>query len=163
MANLRASDVRGHQVGGELHATEAQADGVGQRANHERLGQTRDANQQAMAAREDGDEQLFEDALLADDGLAQLLANAAIAVVEPLDGRQVAFDARPRRCSTLATSRGGRQYRYLFALGQRYGCLGSGNIARQPGTASAQSAAARRDLHHQAAVDAAHIHSVIAR
>ena len=86
---------RRHQVGRELDAAEAEAERVGQGADHERLGQARHADEQAVAAGEDGDEQLFEDALLADDGLAHLLADAAIAVVEPLDGGQVALDARP--------------------------------------------------------------------
>ena len=50
---------------------------IGQRADHQRLGQAGHADQQAMAAGEDGDQQLFEDALLADDGLAQFAGDAA--------------------------------------------------------------------------------------
>ena len=80
-------DVRRHQVGSELHATEAQADGIRQRANHERLGQSRHTHQQTVPASKDGDQQLFENTFLADDGLAQLLADTAIAIVEPLDCR----------------------------------------------------------------------------
>ena len=62
---------------------------VGQRADHQRLGQARHADQQAVAAGEDGDEQLLEDALLADDDLAQLGLEPGEAVVEPLDGGEV--------------------------------------------------------------------------
>ena len=86
---------RRHQVGRELDAAEAQVQRVGQRADHQRLGQARHADEQAVAAGEDGDEQLLEHALLADDDLAQLLADAAVAVVEPLDGGDVALDPRP--------------------------------------------------------------------
>ncbi len=96
---------RRHQVGRELDAAEAQAERVGQRADHERLGQAGHADEQAMAAGEDGDEQFFQHALLADDGLAHLLADAAIAVVEPFDGGQIALDARPRLAGASAHRR----------------------------------------------------------
>ncbi len=67
------------------------------RADHQRLGQAGHADEQAVAAGEDGDQQLFEHALLADDDLVHLAGDAAIAVVEPFDGGQVALDARPLR------------------------------------------------------------------
>ena len=83
---------------------------VGQGADHQRLGQAGHADQQAVAAGEDGDEQFFEDALLADDDLAQLLGDAAIAVVEPFDGGQVAFELRPApRPAPLRRSRWARR------------------------------------------------------
>ena len=55
--HVGAGDVRGHQVGRELNALEADVENPRQRADHQRLGQARHAFQQAMAAREDGGEQ----------------------------------------------------------------------------------------------------------
>ena len=102
---------------------------VGQRADHQRLGQARHADEQAVAAGEDGDQQLFDDPLLADDRLAQFLEDAAIAVVEPFDGRQVALDARKPSCGGAAGA--GRQ-----AAAVRAGCgAGDDSIGISTGTA----------------------------
>jgi len=90
-----------------------------------------------MAAGENGDEQFFEDALLADDGFAHLLADAAIAVVEPFDGGHVAVDARPglRRARLF---RGFDDGQLVLVVGQ-------------PGAAAAHAPAAGGDLHGEAA------------
>ena len=40
-----------------------------------------------MPSREDGDEQFFQDTILADDRLGEFLPDAPVAVVEPLDRR----------------------------------------------------------------------------
>ena len=87
--HLGAGDVRGHQVGGELDPVEGQVQRIGQRADHQRLGQARHADQQAVAAGEDGDEQLLEDRVLADDDLAHLVLELVEGVLEPLDGGEV--------------------------------------------------------------------------
>ena len=55
---------------------------VGQRADHQRLGQARHAHQQAMPAGEHGDQQFLDHLLLADDDLAQLVGDAAKRFVE---------------------------------------------------------------------------------
>ena len=47
---------------------------VGQRADHQRLGQARHALQDAMPAGEDADHQLVDDFVLADDDAGDLLA-----------------------------------------------------------------------------------------
>ncbi len=140
LQHLGAGDVGRHQVGRELDAAEAQAERVGQRADHERLGQAGHADQQAVAAGEDGDQQFLEHPLLADDGLAHLLADAAIAVVEALDGGQVALDARPGLAGDGLPSSARARHR-LDDVG--------GLIAGQPGAAAAQAAAARGHLHEQ--------------
>ena len=53
-------------------AAERQVQRVGQRADHERLGQARHADEQAVAPREERDEQLLDHVLLADDDLGAL-------------------------------------------------------------------------------------------
>ena len=63
----------------------------GQRADHQRLGQARHAFQQAMAAGEDGGEQLLDDFVLADDDLLQFLLHQTPMLAEFLqDLAQVA-------------------------------------------------------------------------
>src|SRR5262249_17889271 len=53
------------------------------------LGQTRNADEQAVALGEEGDEELFEDILLADDDLGALGEDALGALAEPVRGGQV--------------------------------------------------------------------------
>ena len=71
--DLRAGDVRRHQVGRELNAAEGQVQRPRQRADHQRLGQPGHAFQQAVPAAEQRDQQFFDHLLLADDHLGQLL------------------------------------------------------------------------------------------
>ena len=67
--HFRSGDVRRHQVGRELNSVEIQRKRFGQRANHQCLGQPRHANQQRMAAGEQGDHELLNHLLLTDDRL----------------------------------------------------------------------------------------------
>ena len=69
----RAGDVGRHQVRRELDALEADVENLADRANHERLRQPRHADEQAMPAREDSRQDLFDDLVLPDDGPPQLL------------------------------------------------------------------------------------------
>ena len=68
-----AGDVGRHQVGGELDAAEVQRQALGQGADHQRLGQPGHAFEDAVAAAEQGDQQLLDDLVLADDDAAELL------------------------------------------------------------------------------------------
>jgi hypothetical protein len=70
--DVRAGDVRGHQVGGELDAVERQVEGLGEGADQERLAQPGDALEQDVAADEQGGEHAADDLRLADDDLADL-------------------------------------------------------------------------------------------
>ena len=81
-----AGDVGRHQVGRELDAAELQRQRVGQRADHQRLGQARHADQQAVAAGEQGDQQLLDHLPLADDHLRQLRSNLLIRCLQLLGG-----------------------------------------------------------------------------
>ena len=81
-----AGDVGRHQVGRELDAAERQAQAAGQRADHQRLGQARHAFQQAMAAAEERDQQLFDHLVLADDDLGQLFEDFFAGFAQLADG-----------------------------------------------------------------------------
>ena len=73
--HVRAGDVAGHEVGGELDTIEAEAETLGKSADHERLGEARDAFEDAMPAGEEADEELVDDFFLADDGAGHLEAD----------------------------------------------------------------------------------------
>ena len=77
--HLGAGDVGRHQVRRELDPLEAQVEDLGQGADQQRLGQAGHAGQQAVAAGEERDQQLIDGLVLADDDLAQLVADAAAA------------------------------------------------------------------------------------
>ena len=62
---------------------------VGEGVDHQGLGQAGDADQEAMASREDGDEQFFEDRLLADNDLAELPFQFIERVFESFHGGEV--------------------------------------------------------------------------
>ena len=83
--HLRAGDVAGHQVRGELDALERKVQGLRQRGDQQRLGQPRHADQQRMAAGEDGDQHLVDHLRLADDHLRQFALERDVAAVEILD------------------------------------------------------------------------------
>ncbi len=80
--DLGAGDVRGHQIGGELDAVEAQAQRAGKGGDQKRLGQARDAHQQRMTPAEKSDEQLINDGILTYDHLAQLRPDVAVAFLQ---------------------------------------------------------------------------------
>jgi len=80
--DLRARDVARHQVGRELNAAELECQRVGKRANHQRFRQTWYTDQQAMPSGKQGNQQLFDDRLLAHDDLAQFAGNLRIGLAE---------------------------------------------------------------------------------
>ena len=94
--DLGAQDVAGHQVGRELHAPEAQVQGLPQRAHQQRLAQAGHAFEQAVAAGQQAGEQLFDHVVLADDGLADRLAQRNDPVEQ---GLQVVWGLRRHRGS----------------------------------------------------------------
>ena len=65
--DLRADDVRGHEVGRELDARELQVQRVGQRLHQQRLAQARDAFEQHMAGREQAGEYAVDEVVMTDD------------------------------------------------------------------------------------------------
>ncbi len=93
--DLAAGDVRRHQVRRELDAIELQVDGLRDGADHQRLGQARHADHQAVAAREQGREQIIDDVLLPDDDAGDLLLEFLARFAEAGDRLQVASPTRP--------------------------------------------------------------------
>ena len=67
-----AGDVRGHQVGRELHAAERQVQRFAEGAHEQGLAQAGDAFQQRVAAREQAGQDTPHDLRLADDHAADL-------------------------------------------------------------------------------------------
>ena len=86
LQDVGAGDVRRHQVGRELNAAKRQLQDPGDRADQQRLRQPRHADQQAVPAAEQGDQQLLDDIVLPDDDLADLLAHARVRGGEAADG-----------------------------------------------------------------------------
>ena len=74
MQDFRARDVTGHQVRRELDAVKVERQALGQRADHEGLGQAGHPLEHAMAAGEDADHQLLDDLVLPDDDAGNLFA-----------------------------------------------------------------------------------------
>src|SRR6185503_2472658 len=111
-----ACDVGRHQVGRELDARELQVEGLRHRVDEQRLGQSRRADDEAVAADEERVQDLVDDLFLADDDLAQLAENLLAArlhlvreldVVRRLEIDDVAGDIRVHRhaITHLAPSR----------------------------------------------------------
>jgi len=83
--DVRPEDVRRHEVGRELDAVEGEVEHLTQRADEERLAQTRHAFEQDVAAGKQGDERALDNFILADQGLADLGAQARVRFAEGLD------------------------------------------------------------------------------
>ena len=70
-----AEDIGGEEVDGELDAAEVEVQGAGDGVDEEGLGEAGDALEEEVAAGEEGDEGAFDDDLLADDDLADTVAD----------------------------------------------------------------------------------------
>ena len=102
VVDLRADDVAGQQVGRALDAVEAAADGLRDRLGGGRLGQARDALEEHVATRQQGDEQGLLQPRLADDLRGERGRDGLDGLAGPVQlvGRQVA-----RRCRGGAVGR----------------------------------------------------------
>src|SRR5690606_22753155 len=87
--DLRPDDVAGHQVGGELDAVEAHAQGLGHGVHQQGLGQAGYTHQQAVAAAEDGQQHVVHHLVLPDDDLADLPAQGTVLLTEAFYGLYV--------------------------------------------------------------------------
>jgi len=87
--HLGAGDVGWHEVRGELNAAEAQVHRVGDGADHQRLGQPGHADEQAVAAGQDREQELLQHIPLADDHLGRLGEQFTAGRGQPFDGGEV--------------------------------------------------------------------------
>ncbi len=90
--HLGPDDVRRHEVGSELDALGLEAEDLAERLDEERLGEARNADQQRMAAREQRDQRMLDDDILAEDDGGGCLVGALHALgggLEPRDDRFV--------------------------------------------------------------------------
>ena len=97
LEHLRAGDVRGHQVGRELHPRELQVERLREAADQQGLRQPGHADEQPVAAREQAHEQEVDHALLTDDAPVQLLDEALATARQRLQRGAVVRARRRRR------------------------------------------------------------------
>ena len=110
--HLRAQDVGRHQVGGELDALVDQAQDGAERLDQAGLGQARHADQEHVAAGQDGDQRLVDDPLLAEDDPADLAPDLVQPLDRPLDlERDVARFLHDRSFTARRHRRPGFQHR----------------------------------------------------
>ena len=89
LENVGAGDVGGHQVGRELNAVKLERHDLRERINDRRFGQTGNAHQEAVTAREDANEQLFDNRFLPDDYFADFGAHFGIGIAQLIDGGDI--------------------------------------------------------------------------
>ena len=94
LEDLRARDVGGHEVGGELDALARQVHDLGHAGGEQRLGGARRPLDQAVAAGEHGHEHLSDGFVLAHDDLAQLCGDPVAGALDALEERLMAPVAR---------------------------------------------------------------------
>ena len=82
--DVGAGDVARHQVGRELNARELEIEHLRDRADEQRLRQSRHADDQAVAAGEQRQQHELDHVLLADDQLVQLGDDLVVAALEPV-------------------------------------------------------------------------------
>ena len=83
--DFRSGDIAGHQVGGELHALEGQIETLRERGDNQGFCEAGDAFQQAVAFGEDGDQDFFEDLVLANDHGRHFGAQSVVRGLERFD------------------------------------------------------------------------------
>ena len=82
---VRAEDVRRHQVRRELDAVERQFEHFAERADEQRFAEARHALEQHVSAGKDGDERAFHNRVVADDDLADFGAQRGVGLTKRLD------------------------------------------------------------------------------
>ena len=84
--DVGAGNVTWHEVGGELDAAEAHVERLGEGADHGSLGEPGDTFEEAVAARQNGDEKFFDDRRLSDDEFAHLRRDLRVGRFEQFCG-----------------------------------------------------------------------------
>jgi len=81
---IRAGDVRGHQIRRELNAREAEIQNLGKGVDKKSFRQARDTDDQAVTAHQHGQQDQFDDALLAVNDPGDLRAHLVVALLQLL-------------------------------------------------------------------------------
>jgi hypothetical protein len=102
--DVRARDVGRHQVWRELNALEREPERASESSHEQRLGGARHTGDQAVAADEQRHQQVLDDLVLADDDLADLLANLLERRLEGLDQRPCLLRLELVFCAQRTTS-----------------------------------------------------------
>ncbi len=110
--NLGADDVGRQQIDGELDSAELQIDRLGQGADQQRFGQARHALQEQVSAGEKGDQDAFDNDVLADNDLGNEAAHRGDQGVDALQWHAGCGEGLPienagglhRRCLALVAS-----------------------------------------------------------
>ena len=89
LEDLRARDVRRHEVGRELDTLELPAQATGQRLDEERLGQAGHTDYQGVTARKEHAQQLLDDFVLTDDHPVHFGEQREVFLLELLRERDV--------------------------------------------------------------------------
>ena len=89
LQHLGAGDVARHQVGRELDAREREVERLRDRLHEQRLGETRHADEQRVAAGEQRGDQVVDDLVLADDAAARSASGARAAPGRALEQLEV--------------------------------------------------------------------------
>ncbi len=85
--DVGAGDIGRHQVGRELDALEDQAEDIGHGSHEQRFRRSGKAGDQAVAADEEADADLFDDFILADDHALDLSDDLGVDFAEACDAR----------------------------------------------------------------------------
>ena len=89
LEDVGPGDVRRHHVGRELDPAERQAEDLRHRADQQRLGQPRHADEQDVPAGEEAREELLDHVVLADDHLGDLGPHRLVFLGQRGDGRDL--------------------------------------------------------------------------
>ena len=87
--DVGAGDIRRHQVGRELDALEGEVEHARERAHHERLRESRHADQQTVAIGQDGYQEFLDHRVLTDDDLLDLTEDPVTRSGKRLDGGDI--------------------------------------------------------------------------
>jgi hypothetical protein len=103
--DLRAGDVRGHQIGCKLNSAEFQVQRPGEGGDKQRFGQPRYTDQQAVPRRQKRNKQLLDDLILADNDLGNLSSDFLVGGVEVFYRSQISFGINNRHHSSVVGAR----------------------------------------------------------
>ena len=102
LEDLRAGNVGGHEIGGELDPLEAEIEDFREGVDEQSLSQARNTDEKGMGSTENGNQQLLDDFVLPHDNQVELLLHGRVGCFEFFDnflvGATEFWFARGCRC-----------------------------------------------------------------